>query len=68
MNKVNKGILVGSGLVAGVMGSAHAALDASVTTAITNAQTDMLALFAALTTAGAAIWVARLIYKRFSVR
>jgi hypothetical protein len=47
---------------------AHAALDVAVTTAITSAQTDILALLTALTTAGAAIWVARLIYRKFSVR
>ncbi|MDO8447542.1 MAG: major capsid protein [Rhodoferax sp.] len=60
--------VVGAGVGSMVAVPAHAALDAAVTTAITAAQTDLLALFAALTTAGAAIWVARLIYKRFSVR
>ena len=47
---------------------AHAALDSAVTTAITAAQTDLLALLAALTTAGVAIWVARLIYNKFRVK
>jgi len=57
-----------SALVAGAVSSAHAELPTAVTGAITSAQTDMLALFSALTVAGAAIWVARLIYKRFSVK
>ncbi len=47
---------------------AHAALSTEVTTAITTAQGDLIALFAALTTAGVAIWVARLIYRKFAVR
>jgi len=62
-----KKVLVPVGALS-VVGMANAALDTAVTAAITAAQTDLLALFAALTTAGAAIWVARLIYKRFSVR
>ncbi len=48
--------------------ASHAALDSAVTTAITTAQTDMLALLSALTTAGVAIWVGRLIYRKFAVR
>jgi len=48
--------------------SAHAALDAAVTTAITTAQTDVLALLTALTAAGVAIWVGRIIYNKFRVR
>lgn len=48
--------------------AAHAALDASVSTAITTAQTDLLALYAALTGAGVVIWVARLIYRHFRPR
>ncbi|TXH90781.1 MAG: hypothetical protein E6Q78_03080 [Rhodoferax sp.] len=47
---------------------AHAALSTDVTTAITAAQTDLLALMGALTTAGVAIWVGRLIYNKFRVR
>lgn len=47
---------------------AHAALDEAVTTAITTAKTDLLALLAALTTAGVAIWVGRLIYNKFRVK
>lgn len=43
----------------------HAALDAAVTTAITAAQTDLTSLYGALTTAGAALFVLRIIYKRF---
>jgi hypothetical protein len=50
------------------VGSAHAALATEVTTAITSAQTDLLALMGALTTAGVAIWVGRLIYNKFRVR
>jgi hypothetical protein len=54
-------------MVAGGMTAmqAHAALDAAVTTAITAAQTDLLALLGALTAAGLAIWVASLIYRKF---
>lgn len=57
-------------MVMGVMASmpAHAALDTAVTTAITTAQTDILALLTALTGAGVAIWVGRLIYRKFTVR
>jgi hypothetical protein len=56
------------GLMFGAMSSAHAALDAAVTTAVTTAQTDLLALYGALTAAGVAIWVGRLIYRKFTVR
>lgn len=69
MKKFNRTALVAA--LAGVgMASqqAHAALDAAVSTAITSAQTDLLAVLAALTTAGAAIWVARLIYNKFRVK
>lgn len=57
-------------VAAGVMTAqqAHAALDAAVTTAITTAQTDLLALFSALTAAGVAIWVGRMIYNKFRVK
>lgn len=48
--------------------AANAALSTEVTTAITTAQGDLIALFGALTTAGVAIWVARLIYRKFAVR
>lgn len=37
-------------------GAAHAALDPAVTAAVTAYQTDMLALYALLITAGVAIW------------
>lgn len=47
---------------------AAAELPTAVTTAITGAQTDLLALFAALTAAGVAIWVGRIIYNKFRVR
>ena len=60
-----KKVIVSSGLLAGFVGSANAALDAAVTAAITTAQTDLLALFSALTAAGVAIWVGKLIYNRF---
>lgn len=69
MNKMQKRLALvaisAGGLVAG---SAHAALDAAVTTAITGAQTDMTALYVALTTAGAALFVLRLIYRKFTLR
>jgi hypothetical protein len=54
--------------VASFAAASHAALDSAVTTAITTAQTDLLALLAALTTAGVAIWVGRLIYRKFTVK
>ena len=47
---------------------AQAALAVAVTSAITTAQTDLLALLSALTAAGVVVWVARLIYARFRVR
>lgn len=59
--------LIGSALVVASQAS-HAALDTAVTTAISSAQTDLLSLMTALTTAGAAIWVGRLIYNKFKVR
>jgi hypothetical protein len=58
---------LGAATVAAVS-SAHAALPEAVTTAITGAQTDLLALLGALTTAGVAIWVGRVIYNKFKVR
>lgn len=48
--------------------SVHAALPAAVSTAITTAETDMTLLYTTLTGAGVVIWVARLIYRKFSVR
>lgn len=57
-----------SAAAAASIGSANAALDTAVTAAITTAQTDLLALYAALTTAGVAIWIGRLIYRKFSVK
>ncbi len=54
--------------VAALGQSAHAALPTEVTTAITNAQADLIALFGALTAAGVAIWLARVIYRKFSVK
>jgi hypothetical protein len=63
---LNKALAL-AGLSAAAM-SANAALDTAVTTAITTAQTDLIALYTALTGAGVVIWVARLIYRKFSVR
>lgn len=54
--------------VAATGGVAHAALDVAVTTGITTAQTDLLALLAALTTAGIAVFVGRVIYRYFKLR
>jgi len=54
--------------LASAFGAAHAALPEGVTTAITGAQTDLLALFGALTAAGVAIWVGRVIYNKFKVK
>lgn len=47
---------------------AHAALDEAVTTGITAAKTDLLAVYAALTAAGVAVFVARVIYRLFFLR
>lgn len=55
-------------LVSGLSQNAMAALDPAVTAAITTAQGDIISLLVALTTAGAAIWVATMIYRRFKVR
>lgn len=57
-----------SALLLSLLGSAHAALPAGVETAIEGVQTDLLALLAALTTAGIAIWVGTVIYRRFKVK
>lgn len=54
--------------VVATSGAAHAALPTEVTTAITTAQTDLLSLMSALTLAGVAIWIGRLIYNKFKVR
>jgi hypothetical protein len=62
---MNKIVLVGAAFSAGLMGAANAALSAGVTDAITTAQTDLLSLFGALTAAGVAIWVGKLIYNKF---
>lgn len=66
--KVQTLFLAFIGLMLGFMSSSHAALSTEVTTAITTAQTDLLALYAALTAAGVVIWVGRLIYRKFVVR
>lgn len=62
------GAVVPVALLSVVGGSAHAALAAAVTDAIDAAETDMLALYAALTAAGVLIWVGRLVYRHFTVR
>ena len=70
MNKTQKFArlsAIAAAAAAGV-GSANAALDAAVTTAITSAQGDLLALYGALTAAGVAIWIGRLIYRKFTVK
>lgn len=66
MNKTRAAALITMGAMA--LQSAHAALDANVSTAITTAQADLLSLYAALTGAGVVIWVARLIYRHFRPR
>lgn len=48
--------------------AAHAALPAAITTAITGAETDMTTLYTSLIGVGAAIWVLRVIYRKFAVR
>lgn len=50
------------------IGTAHAALPAAVTDALDGAETDLLALYAALTAVGAALFVARIIYRKFAIR
>lgn len=62
-----KKYLVASGVL-GSVGAAHAELSSAVTSAITTAQTDLLALYGALTAAGVAIWIGRVIYRKFVVR
>ncbi len=54
--------------VAVLASQAHAALPEAVTTGITTASGDLVALFGALTTAGIAVFVARVIYNKFKVR
>jgi hypothetical protein len=60
--------LVALGVSAAAINSAFAALPTAVTEGITTAQTDLIALLAALTAAGIAVWVARVIYNKFRVR
>lgn len=59
------GVAAASALAAS---QAQAALSTDITTAITTTQTDVLALLGALTVAGAAIWVGRMIYNYFRVK
>lgn len=60
--------LMGASAAALLAAPAHAALDVAVTTGITEAQTNLLAVYSALTTAGIAIWVGKVIYNKFRVR
>jgi hypothetical protein len=66
--KYTAGLLMAVLSMIAMVSPAHAALDAAITTAITAAQTDLLALLTALTVAGAAIWVGRVIYAHFRVK
>lgn len=69
MNSVKQALIAFFAFAMAMLGtSAHAALDAAVTTAITSGQGDLIALMTALTTAGCAVWVARLIYRHFRLR
>lgn len=69
MNSIKQALIAFFAFAMAMIGTAaHAALDAAVTTAITDGKTDLLALMTALTTAGCAVWVARLIYRHFRVR
>lgn len=65
---MKKLVLVSAGLAGLANLPAHAALDAAISTAITGAQTDLLSLMGALTAAGVAIWVGRVIYNHFRVK
>jgi hypothetical protein len=66
MKHLNKAALLA--FLASLGMSANAALDAAVTTAVTSAQTDLIALYGALTTAGVAIWVVRIISRKFGIK
>lgn len=68
MKKLYAAFLAVLALMMALMSPAHAALDVAVTGAITSAQTDLLALYSALTTAGVAIWLGYIIYKKFKVK
>ena len=61
-------LAVPAAVLASLPVASFAALPEAVTTAITTTQTDVLALLAALTVAGAAIWVGRIIYRYFTVK
>lgn len=68
MKRFKQSMKYGAGAALIAAGSAHAALPTAVTDAITTGQTDMTALYTALIGAGAAIWVLRLIARKFSFR
>lgn len=68
---MNKLVKVGAGIGAATLlatQQAHAALAEGVTDGITAAQTDLVALYTALTAAGVVIFVARIVYRKFTVR
>lgn len=68
MRKLKNALAVAVTLGLITMQQAHAALDAAVTTGITDAKTDILALLSALTAAGIGVFVARVIYRYFKLR
>jgi len=69
MKNITRVLLAPMALAAVALSSSvQAAVPESVTAAITTAQTDLLSLLAALTAAGVAIWVGRVIYNKFKVR
>ena len=62
-----RGLALAGVLMAVVTTSAHAALDAGVTTGVTNAQTDGTTLVGILASAGAAVLIIHRLLKRFGV-
>jgi hypothetical protein len=49
----------------GAAAASHAAVDAAITTAISGAQTDALAVVTALTVMGATVWGANYVRRKF---
>ena len=66
MNKLMLSVL--TVLLSAFPALSFAALDAAVETGITAAKTDLLALLAALTTAGIAVFVGKVVYRYFKLR
>ncbi|MES9958598.1 MAG: major capsid protein [Sedimenticola sp.] len=62
--KKAKGLFAGAAAMLG-FGSANAAVDPAITTAITEGQADLLTVVGALTVMAAVVYVARWIYARF---